>query len=245
MARVKSGQAAFMTNAANLMPEDFADGKISIDCLAPLTSQYTDKQQVGAYDYVSTMGGAINKDSKYIREICRMVDANYSLNMIGDTGFNCMSQNLGIYDVDWHYLNDDKTAFELIVPSDWDQSPWVYKALHGSWMQYYSFYNAKTMLSDKEKSPNNYARELGMTTNNIPYAVTPFPDLVMKYTTEETTALAAKGTDITSYVDQMKSKFIPGVTPLTEWDNYVQKVKDMGIDEVLKIKQTAYDRWNQ
>lgn len=50
--------------------------------------------------------------------------------------------------------------------------------------------------------------------------------------------------DIEIYVDEMVMKFITGRESLDNWDTYVEKVKSMGIDEVLDIYQTSLDAWN-
>ena len=52
-------------------------------------------------------------------------------------------------------------------------------------------------------------------------------------------------TDIKTYVDQMEAKFVVGQEPLTKWDDYVKMINKMGLDEMLKIYQDAYDRWNK
>ena len=36
--------------------------------------------------------------------------------------------------------------------------------------------------------------------------------------------------------------FITGNKPLSEWDNYVKTLKDMGIEDVVAVKQAWYDR---
>jgi putative aldouronate transport system substrate-binding protein len=48
-------------------------------------------------------------------------------------------------------------------------------------------------------------------------------------------------TDISTYVKEMQIKFIIGKESLADFDKYVQKVQKMGLDEVLKIKQSQYD----
>jgi len=50
---------------------------------------------------------------------------------------------------------------------------------------------------------------------------------------------------IQPYVEDMYIKFIMGQASLDQFDDYVQKVKQMGIDEVLKIHQTAYERYKR
>lgn len=43
----------------------------------------------------------------------------------------------------------------------------------------------------------------------------------------------------------MEAKFVVGQEPLTKWDDYVKMINKMGLDEMLKIYQDAYDRWNK
>lgn len=43
---------------------------------------------------------------------------------------------------------------------------------------------------------------------------------------------------------KMEAKFITGETPLTEWDNYVAAIENMGLADIVAAKQAAYDRWN-
>lgn len=247
-ARAKEGKVAFSTYMADLQPENFEDGKVHIDCLAPLTSEYTSKQQTRAYDYVSSYGGAISAKTKYAEELLRMFDCYYSKDdIIPGSGFNCLSQSTGIQGVNWDYFetSDGTKGYEILLPADWTESQWTYSTLHNTWGQDYSAFVLPDVVSAKEGT-NAYAREVGMMTNNIPFAVATFPDTKMKYTAEESSIMTQKQTDITSYVDQMRAKFITGVEPLTDasWDAYVNEINKMGIDELLKIKQAAYDRWN-
>jgi len=52
-------------------------------------------------------------------------------------------------------------------------------------------------------------------------------------------------TDLKTYVDQMEAKFIVGDTPLSKWDEYIATVQKIGVNELVAIYQTAFDRWNK
>ena len=42
----------------------------------------------------------------------------------------------------------------------------------------------------------------------------------------------------------MEAEFITGASDIaTKWDTYVATIEKMGIAEVLKVYQAAYDRW--
>ena len=57
------------------------------------------------------------------------------------------------------------------------------------------------------------------------------------FSSEDDAVRRAVMADVDTYVDEMIIKFVSGREPLTNWDTYVQKVKDMGIDEVVEIYQ--------
>ncbi|MCM3111922.1 extracellular solute-binding protein [Lederbergia lenta] len=69
----------------------------------------------------------------------------------------------------------------------------------------------------------------------------PFP--LVYLTAEEQKQVNTIEVDLKSYVEQMEAKFITGVEPLTNWDNYVDTIEKMNIDKYIEINQNAYNRW--
>lgn len=65
------------------------------------------------------------------------------------------------------------------------------------------------------------------------------------FTEEENNKLIALRNDINTYVNEMRDKFIAGTASFDTWDQYVEKLKQMGLDEYEKIYQAAYDRYKQ
>ncbi|MCT1901404.1 extracellular solute-binding protein [Oceanobacillus sojae] len=63
------------------------------------------------------------------------------------------------------------------------------------------------------------------------------------FTDEENRILQSTGEDINKYVEEMRDKFITGDEDLDEWDNYVQTIEQMGMEELLEVYQAAYDRY--
>ena len=49
--------------------------------------------------------------------------------------------------------------------------------------------------------------------------------------------------EIQTYADEMTLKFITGSEPLSRWDAYVQQINNMGLAELLRSEQTAFDRY--
>ena len=64
-------------------------------------------------------------------------------------------------------------------------------------------------------------------------------------TADESTRLANIMSEVKSYTDEMFNKFVIGQIQLTEFDNYVNTIKKMKIEDVLKIQQDALDRYNK
>nr|PZN09936.1 MAG: ABC transporter substrate-binding protein [Caldicoprobacter oshimai] len=66
----------------------------------------------------------------------------------------------------------------------------------------------------------------------------------IKLTQEENTRFQEIMNDINAYVEEMRDKFLLGIEPLENFDNFVKTLKDMGIDEAIAIQQAALDRYN-
>lgn len=68
---------------------------------------------------------------------------------------------------------------------------------------------------------------------------TPFPMLLA--TKEQQEKIGALENDITTYRKEMVIKFIIGKEPISNFNKYVETLKGMGLDDLVKIKQTEYD----
>ena len=66
----------------------------------------------------------------------------------------------------------------------------------------------------------------------------------LSFSSEKDAKRRAAMADIETYVDEMVMKFITGREPIENWDTYVAKVKEMGIENVIGIYQEALDAWN-
>ena len=62
-------------------------------------------------------------------------------------------------------------------------------------------------------------------------------------TAEESEAYYAKYSDIQTLISENLSKFAVGERSMDEWDDFVQQIIDMGIEDCIEIKQAAVDRF--
>lgn len=55
--------------------------------------------------------------------------------------------------------------------------------------------------------------------------------------------MASIMSEVNTYYSTMLDKFIMGAEPIEKFDEYVNTMKKMGIDEAIKINQATYDRY--
>jgi hypothetical protein len=63
------------------------------------------------------------------------------------------------------------------------------------------------------------------------------------FTSEEIEEMSAYATDVGGYVDRMLIEFVTNGGIDEGWDEYVANVNKMGLEDLLKIRQQAYDRY--
>lgn len=62
------------------------------------------------------------------------------------------------------------------------------------------------------------------------------------YTPEEADQIAEITATLTTYRDEATVAFITGTRPLTDWDNYLKDLENIGVEKYLEVAQKAYDR---
>lgn len=63
------------------------------------------------------------------------------------------------------------------------------------------------------------------------------------WTIEEQEVIDTYEQEIIGYIDEMHAKFIIGVEPIENYDEFVESLDGYGIDELQRVYQQAYDRW--
>ena len=69
-----------------------------------------------------------------------------------------------------------------------------------------------------------------------------FP-MTVSLSADEQRAATASVDDINQYIHDMQFKFITGQEPLTNFDNYIDTLQRMGIEDLIAAYQAAYDRY--
>ena len=62
-------------------------------------------------------------------------------------------------------------------------------------------------------------------------------------TADESSIISQYLVDITTYVEEMHVAFITGTASLDTFDNYLESLKNMNLDQILKVRQAQYERY--
>ena len=85
-----------------------------------------------------------------------------------------------------------------------------------------------------------------MTAQAVPFYINKAPEEVVHkipFTTEENDEISEIVTSLKTYIDESMQRFIVGDLPLSEWDNYVKELENIGLEKYLEVAQKAYDRY--
>lgn len=67
----------------------------------------------------------------------------------------------------------------------------------------------------------------------------------LTFSSDQNSKIKTTMADIDTYVMEMSAKFMTGGEPLSNFDSYIKKIKDMGIEDILTIYNTVYADWNK
>ena len=173
------------------------------------------------YSGIDSQGYYISAKCKYPKEAVQMIDALYLPE-------NCLMFNVGKEGVTYEMVNDE------IVMLDVDpkiRSSWSLGSMCG--------------IVNKKINEMQYTRpeqQKAWDVWSVESREGMMPDgLIMSQ--EQSDKFTQRMTDIETYADEMFIKFIMGLEPLSNFDNYVNTIKGMNIDEAISIKQENLDKY--
>lgn len=197
----------------------------------PMTRKQPPYQRWGTF--------AITNKAEHPEELIRLVD--YLFTLEGSVAMRA-GPELGVVSDKAGYEYTTVDGVETFI-THYEGFPSFYAFRHTATPVNGPFYNGQTL---GDYLTYNDPQQVWLTTKimesgMVEAARYAYPEV--KFTPQEQEKIASY-IDMDSYVDQMEAKFIMGETPISEWDNYVNTLKNMGVDEMIRIRQDAYDRWN-
>lgn len=180
---------------------------------------------------VDSIGAVISATCKNMEAAARVIDYNY-----GEEGN--MLANYGKEGVTYEMV-DGKPVFTDFVLHNPDGLS-IEKAL-----SIYAGNKNKPFLVQKDYMLGGYAYDVQKKSLEV-WAT---PDATIKamppqtMTEEEVAEYNSIMTDIQTYVDEYKLKFILGTESLDNFPQFVENIKNMGIERAIEIRQAEYDRY--
>lgn len=200
------------------------------------TADLSRKAKFGVYQIQVTSStrsfDAISTSCKNIDAAVKFLDYGY-----GEEGR--MLYNFGIEGVSYEMKDNYPTYTDLILKNPENKSMTV------ALSNYARSYDAGPFIQDvrymeQYASLDEQKRAIKVWSESEAYEHT-LPHLYVK--TEELNEFAQLNTDIDTYVDEMIMKFIIGAEPLENYDNMISQLHKRGIDRLLQMRQSAYDRY--
>lgn len=195
-----------------------------------------DGKQHAEYNSLAGLGTGmiITKEAEIPEALIRYADLNYE----PESGIQWSLGPLG------HNLtkNDQGKITFLPTPEEYggygqfriaETNPFMVHAVPASWA------STNFIPSDRGDWKNYLIRELWM-----PHADFVGPSEV-KLTADEISEAGVYLTDINSYIQAKEAEWVVNGKIDDEWDDYVKKIKSMGIDNVVEIYQRGADQWNK
>lgn len=165
--------------------------------------------------------------------IARYVDYLYS-----DAGI--LLANYGVEGETFHYV-DGKPVLTELVTNNPDYSYNLALNIFTCDRQ-----TPVPFIIDEQKARNDYSEDQSNAAavwNEATDGLYNIPRQGVNMTTKEQEEYNSTYSDIDTYMDETISKFVVGDLSLDQFDSFVQKLKDMGIEDCIAIEQTAYNRY--
>jgi putative aldouronate transport system substrate-binding protein len=211
-----------MTSAVN-------DGVFKLTGLPPFTKNKGEVAISGMADPVMV------STASWITEDCSNVDAAMAfLNYLFTEDGN-MLYNFGIEGESFEYVGGVPTFTELMTknPDGYSLDPMIrkYGILNFSGVQDLDMSAQRFPLQEQIEAYAAWSSHTSDKYRIINNAI------LAEFINEEATLW----TDISTYINEMRAKFISGQEPLSNFDNYIATLKTMGMDRLIEIRQLSLD----
>lgn len=209
------------------------------ELIPPLTSSTNSKKVTAEFPYVNTGVFALTNKCKYPEAMVRWADTFFRTVDENVEGICGLSNWLGIYEDTWKFADADRKTFSLeskvegITPSEYINK-YIMPGGFG-WVVADAIPAGNPFLLLKATESDKHY---------FPYMIPKYPSTA-RFTQQQAERMNFLRNDINTYVEQMIAKFITGNESLDKWDNYVSTLNSMGLEELTKIMQEGYDKWNK
>ncbi len=176
-------------------------------------------------------GAAITSANKFPEATAKWLDYKYSEE--GHMLFNFGVEGVSYEMIDGYPTYTDEVMNHPSLPVTQAMSRYMMASYSGPFIQDRRYMEQYSQLPQQKEAIQTWMRAKN---DRLMPIVTP--------TAEESSRYASIMNDVNTYYDEMINKFIMGVVPISQFDEFVETLKGMGIEEAIKIQQAALDRFN-
>ena len=177
-------------------------------------------------------GVVITSACKNVKEAVKLLDYGYS-----DEGHELMC--FGVEGKTYTMVNGTATYTDLILKNPDGLSKEQALAKYTYWQSMAPCFKTTDVLNQRDSLPEQIeGRKNWM---NVKNEVLLPP---VNASVDESKELANIMTDIDTYAAEMFNQFISGKAPLSDFDSYVSRIKEMGIDKAVELTQKQLDRYS-
>lgn len=237
-AKIKSGAVGLMAGAS---PTSLAGTKLEnakLTELSPLTSPTNSKQVAQAPNEISTTAGVITKSCKHPEAVLSWFDLFYRNESESVDNFNGKTSLLGYENENWKYTDSTKAKYQFIDPVK------SYVELNKQIMITYGW--PAYVKNDAAQSGGLMETKIMQNKEHYePYYKESYPLGYVRLTKDEADTNTTVQNDLDTYQGMMEGKFITGQESLDNFDKFVAKCKQLRVDDLTKVMQSAYDRYEK
>lgn len=249
----QSGEQITAKSAAELIgitadtsgvPRVSPDQLVNYGGLGAMTSDLNDELTWCAQPTFNRGGTfAITANCPYPEEMIKLLDFFYTA--VGSVMVRCGPSNDEV-EGGWTMVQvDGVDTFETHYAEAGYTSFWSFRALHTVMSAPYldsSETKVAQYLTYADPQQRWLTASVLVDTNNAEIARLAYPEVSFS---EEEMEIINTYVDLDSYVDQMEAKFITGEASIdAEYDAFIARIQSMNVEEMVTIRQAAYDRWN-
>lgn len=166
--------------------------------------------------------------------------------------------NFGIKGEDWEYSEEGATGLDGVTPAKFNSftgwAPKIWGEKNASWINFYpQFQTHEVRMSQEAPADMDILSSVGsekrlyMITKEQyePYGAIEMTLPNIRFTVDETNEISQSKADLIKYEDDSAVAFITGSMDINDdavWQQYLDQLEAMGIQEVLEMTQVGYDR---
>ena len=237
-AKVTSGQCGVYSGSPTALDPSTTAQQFS---LPPLTSATNDEKVVKQPFYLYPGRAFITDKCSDPVAAIRLLDMFYATEENAVEGFCGTTLFAGYEGEHWQYTDDTKTAYEWIEPitgfGDINQTVSVTSELPG-YLNFTATPSGNPLMEMKCVQVKEMQEPYYNTKNAYPSNA--------RFTAEESERGNAIENDLYTQVALMTTKFIVGEVDIEAgWEDYLASLEQIGLSELIEIKEAALARWNE